>query len=528
MKIGCSLPFDLFGEELSPISQKMCESFGSKEELFTLLSKEVDSIELRAVRVGANPRQVLSAVKFCKKYNLGITIHGDIRGASSAEEFFAPYTELFESGLQPFYNITVHTLPTKEESVSMLREICALAEKEHYPVRITLENERLKNEFSINGICTAVDEIVKKVNSPILYTCFDFGHQLSNIRKFGEESDIIPDDFLAMARHTHIHSFVDGKTHFPLTDGETLLDTNIMALMQSGYDEVLNLELEAQRFDDKYDIKESFIHSVDILKMAHYQAKVRIENIPEYTTNYKANLEKVRAAFEKSSFGIGLVGPAAYVIKIGDKKIAVDISMRKLPGAEKSTALLKAFLKDFDAIIVTHKHYDHYDEELLTSLPDSVVGYIPDFIDTEMQNKVTTFAGFKTNIGDAQIEFFESHHSRFANTVPEYGFAITYNGNTYVFPTDVRTYEGEYPKFENVKVLFSHLWLLNALNLYDNPYIEKFTEFVNRFGAEKVYVAHLNDVRRPIDQMWSAIHFDAVKERIPNFKMFTLGEWIEL
>ena len=56
---------------------------------------------------------------------------------------------------------------------------------------------------------------------------------------------------------------------------------------------------------------------------------------------YKKNVEKIKAAMEKSSFGIGLVGPAAYVIKIGDKKIAVDISMRKLPGEEESTALLR-------------------------------------------------------------------------------------------------------------------------------------------------------------------------------------------
>jgi hypothetical protein len=79
-----------------------------------------------------------------------------------------------------------------------------------------------------------------------------------------------------------------------------------------------------------------------------------------------------------------------------------------------------------------------------------------------------------------------------------------------------------------VKVLFSHLWLFKALNLYDNPYIEKFTDYVKRFGAEKVYVAHLNDVRRPIDQMWSDIHFEAVKGEMPNSHMFTLGDWIEL
>ncbi len=528
MKIGCSLPFDIFGDEMSLISQKICESFGSREELFSTLSKEVDSIELRAVKGKVMPQKVLDAVMLCKKYNLEITIHGDIRGVSCAEDFFFPYTDLFKSELQPFYNITVHTLHTKEESVSMLREISTFAEKENYPVRITLENERLKNEFSINGICESVDKIVKQVNSPVLYTCFDFGHQLSNIRKFGEEEDIVPDDFLSMARHTHIHSLTDGTTHYPITEGETLLDKNLKDLIGRGYDEVLNLELEAQRFDDKFDIKDAFLNSIAVLKAAVYQIKVTMENIPEYTDNYKKNLDYIKENLEKSTFGVGLVGPAAYVIKLGDKKIAVDISMRKLTGAAESTELLKELLKDFDAIIVTHKHYDHYDEELLTSLPESVVGYIPDFIETEMKNKITTFSGLKTNIGDAEIEFFESHHSRVTNIVPEYGFAITYNGGTYVFPTDVRTYEGEYPKFTNLKVLFSHLWLFQALNLYDNPYIQKFTDFVNRFGAEKVYVAHLNDVRRPIDQMWSDMHFNAVKGNFDNAQMFTLGDWIEL
>lgn len=528
MKIGCSLPFNIFSDEMSEISQKICDSFGGKENLFKEISEAVDSVELRAVVGTETPEEVFDAVKILKKYNLWVTIHGDVRKISTAEEFFRPYLLLFASGYQPFYNITVHTLHTKEESAAMLTEICALAEKENYPVRITLENERLKNEFSINGVCTAVDEIVKKVNSPVLYTCFDFGHQLSNIRKFGEEEDIVPEAFLSMARHTHIHSLTDGTTHYPLSEGETLLDTNLKGLIKYGYDEVLNLELEAQRFADKFDIKDAFLNSIAILKAAVYQLKVTEENIPEYTVNYEKNLNNIKDNFEKSTFGIGLVGPAAYVIKLGDKKIAVDISMRKLPGAEESSALLKDFIKDFDAIIVTHKHYDHYDEEFLTSLPENVTGYIPDFIETEMKNKVTTFAGLKINIGDAQIEFFESHHSRGPNKVPEYGFAITYGGGTYLFPTDVRTYEGEYPKFENVKVLFSHLWLFQALNIYDNPYVEKFTDYVKRFGAEKVYMAHLKDVRRPIDQMWSDMHFDAVKAEIPNSQMFTLGDWIEL
>ena len=231
---------------------------------------------------------------------------------------------------------------------------------------------------------------------------------------------------------------------------------------------------------------------------------------------------------DKSSFGIGLVGPAAYVIKIGDKKIAVDISMRKLPGEEESTALLREFLSDFDVAIVTHNHYDHCDLPLLGSIPESVLCLIPDFIPNELKNKVETSHGFKFTVGEAEIEFFESHHSRLTNIVPEYGFAITYKGETYVFPTDVRTYEGDFPKFKNVKILFSHLWFLDALNLYDNPYIEKFTNYVKGFGAEKVCVAHLNDVRRPIDQMWSDMHFNAVKDAIPNSQMFTLGNWIEL
>ena len=187
MKIGCSLPFSIFSDEMNEISVKICESFGGRENLLETMAKEIDSIELRAVRIGDSAESVYTAVSMCKKYGLGVTIHGDVRGAKSAADFFASYIKLFDSGFQDFYNITVHTLPTKVESESMLKEICTLAENENYPVRITLENERLKNENSINGICISVEEIVNRVNSPILFSCFDFGHQLSNIRKFGED-----------------------------------------------------------------------------------------------------------------------------------------------------------------------------------------------------------------------------------------------------------------------------------------------------------------------------------------------------
>ncbi len=174
-KIGMALPFRLFS---NPEGREDAFSlaFGGFDRLLDFCETNLYSIELRSVSSNADPRVVLDAVKALKSRGLAVTVHGKL---CEAEDFFAPYFLLFESGLQEMYNVTVHPDRSPEETERILRDICEIIDKENYPVRITLENQKLKKDKHY-GICDEVSEIAKRINSPHLWLCFDFEHQLSN------------------------------------------------------------------------------------------------------------------------------------------------------------------------------------------------------------------------------------------------------------------------------------------------------------------------------------------------------------
>ena len=100
-----------------------------------------------------------------------------------------------------------------------------------------------------------------------------------------------------------------------------------------------------------------------------------------------------------------------------------------------------------------------------------------------------------------------------------------------MFSADVRNYDiSSHPVFPNTKALIVHLWLgrENALNLYNNAYMEDFCRFANSYHAKKVFVSHMFDVRRKINDMWTDIHYDAVKHSLGESGYIKLGDWIQL
>ena len=238
MKYGIKLLFADFCDRNSAATM-FGEQFGEMNNLLDCFSAEFDVVELSAIYAETNPETLKNAVSMCHKHGLTVTIHGCIDGLSSGEEFFAPYLLLFEAGIQPVYNITVHPLESPAETEQLLRSICEQIDEHNYPVRITLENQRYRDESFKNTLCKDVTGVVKNINHKKLYTCFDFGHQYSNLIKYGKTSDVVKDEFLSLARHTHIHSVYGGGTHFPLTCGETALEENLTRLIKQGYDEVL-------------------------------------------------------------------------------------------------------------------------------------------------------------------------------------------------------------------------------------------------------------------------------------------------
>ena len=259
MRFGMMLPYDLFADQTLELPRMLLDAFEGEDALFTYLGENLNAIEISPFGSLSDGSVLLSAAKQCVRYGLELTIHGIFKEGECAEKFFAPYLPLFEAGLQKSYNITLHPLKKKEDTVLALTELCDYAEKMDYPITITLENQRLTSEDSVNGICQSVGEIVKAVDSRRLFTCFDFGHHLSNKRKNGLEADPLTGEFFQRIGHTHIHSMYEGTTHFPIDRGETELEEHLVGLLENEYEGILSLEISFPRFAGKIDFQEAII-----------------------------------------------------------------------------------------------------------------------------------------------------------------------------------------------------------------------------------------------------------------------------
>lgn len=528
MKFSIKIPSDLFKDDMSENTLKIVESFANVDNILEFLKNNVDSIEFGMINFDLDSKYLLDSV--CKFTNagIGISFHGKLNNAANAEDFFAPYIDVIKAGLISCINITVHPLKTEDETVFLLKDICDFIDKNNYPVRITLENQRNKSEETAHVGCEGVYNIAKKINSPHLFLCFDFGHQLSNIRKEMLPFDEVSDGFISMVRHTHIHSYFEGVTHFPLCMGETLLEENITKLLEAGYDETLLLELDPKRYFTHIDIKKSYEKSVEILKTAYKQCVDKRIALGEYKS-YSSYIKPIMDKINEDDAGMGLVSPSSYIFKLDDTVIGIDPCLFLYNVDDDAEKNLITLMNKCDAIIVTHKHRDHFDPSLLDKISSDIPIYCADFVGYKGENTFIINADDKIKIKNLEVEFFDSFHTLGSNEVLEVGFQIESRGERYVFPVDVRDYDKQYPDFSDVKVLVAHLWLgkQNALNVVDNPYVNKFVDFVKRFNAQAVFISHLYGVHRKIDDMWTQTHYNLIKNKIDNSSMMKFGEWID-
>lgn len=539
MRFGLTLRMDLFAKEPGEASRKLLEEFGGLEYLFSYLREHVDAVELTTIDSKNDPTAFKKAVRYCSEYGLEVTIHGLLKENEPAEDFFTPYLPVFEASLQENYNITLHPLKKKEDTIGALMELCEYADQKAYPVTFTLENQRLVDEDSVNGICKSVGEIVEQVNHHRLHTCWDFGHYLSNQRKNGEDADPFTESFYEKIRHTHIHSMYEGTTHFPLFCGETELDRNIALLIENDFDGILSLEVHFARFVGVFGLKESLCRSVEILKNAYRQAERKKREILRYQKEYPGVLQKAIEKLEQLPCGVLLLSPSSYLLKFGETRIAVDPSLLDIPVTQEGRELFLKLISDCDGVIYTHKHGDHYDCRIASATESAgILWLVPDFFSendirggnlTE-KNCVYVKADHTCSLGGLEIKFFDSCHSSEDSFVPEYGFAILYEEKHYVFSVDVRTYDtGLVKLFPDTEVLFAHLWLGREKALEpDGEYIRQFADFVNAYEAKRVCLGHLFDVRREICDMWTDLHYRELVGKIENLSPLHIGDVISL
>ena len=524
VRIGCALPFAALATREELPDDVTVRAFGGVTPMLKACGDIFDTVELRMVRASNSAEDVEYVARLIHSYGMKITLHGTL---SEAEDFLRPYALLLRSGLQDSYNITVHPAKSREETVRILTDICERIEDGALPMHITLENQRYKVP-GLFGRCDEVRDVVESIGSPHLSICFDFGHQLSNEKN---KYDDMPDGrFLALTKHTHIHSLCKGITHYPLSMGEVALDRNLTALIEGGFRGILSLELSANRYSELTNIAELFVESGHILRNALLQTEEKLKTRRFYRDEYPTVLERVRRELEAGERRIGLIGHAGYVLRLGNTRIAIDPAPCYVTDDERCIAEAREWLGSFDAIVVTHAHVDHFDKKFIFGLSDGARIILPEFIGERPKGATVVKGGDAISVGECVIEFFDSGHSRGEKIVDELGLCINYRGRRYLFPVDVRDYSFRLPNFADADAVFLHLWLgrRRALLPENSEYVGDFCGFAEQFSRERLYLGHLYDHRRTIDDMWTDVHVEAVRERLRDAVPFKFGEVAEL
>lgn len=226
--------------------------------------------------------------------------------------------------------------------------------------------------------------------------------------------------------------------------------------------------------------------------------------------------------------GFMLFGPSSYLFSAGGARFLVDPCFRDPDWGKPLSGRITADLETLDGIILTHEHIDHCDPCFIRLAAKAKVRwFIPDFFDFEQlyrwglspENVTVTKKDSTFRLGDAVFHLFESNHRNegFVSFVREYGFHLQCGGKNHIFPGDVRNYDPSfYPALPDADILFGHLWLGKgqALTPPWEPKLTEFCAFLCSFRPKCVTLAHLYEVAREPEEMWTYQHAGAVADRM--------------
>ncbi|HOZ37511.1 MAG TPA: MBL fold metallo-hydrolase [Anaerolineaceae bacterium] len=181
-------------------------------------------------------------------------------------------------------------------------------------------------------------------------------------------------------------------------------------------------------------------------------------------------------------------------------------------------------LAPLEAVVLTHRHADHLDLELLSDLVDLPISWIvPEFMLKEVQTifmgktpkVVIPQPGVPIQIKNLVLTPFEGLHFRDGNGVPEMGYLAEFSGKRWAFPGDTRLFPPEsLTKLGSLDGIFAHLWLGKKCALYETPpLLEDFCRFITEPAPRRLVVTHMHELARKPDDFWDTSHFSQVNAR---------------
>jgi len=190
-------------------------------------------------------------------------------------------------------------------------------------------------------------------------------------------------------------------------------------------------------------------------------------------------------------------------------------------------------LHDLSFVLLTHRHEDHLDLDLLSALRHLPITWVvPDF----MLSLVIKGAGLRRGniIVPSSLQPIELNGIRILpfnglhwetipvgtrKGVPALGYLIEFNGKRCLFPGDTRTYdELQFPDFDVVDYLFAHLWLGRGCALMEDPPLrDAFCHFCHELKSRHIILTHLDEFGRDAADFWDETHAQKVCSQLQAF-----------
>jgi L-ascorbate metabolism protein UlaG (beta-lactamase superfamily) len=227
-----------------------------------------------------------------------------------------------------------------------------------------------------------------------------------------------------------------------------------------------------------------------------------------------------------------LLYSANYILTTAGIRWALDplTLHQRLPSAPEVDASPLAAL---DVIVLTHRHTDHLDLDLLRRLRRFPVRWIiPEFLldfltalDLPPENVSIPHPLEPLHMGGLTLIPFDSLHWEADPSypggrrgVPALGYLAEFSGKRWLFPGDTRTYDASsLLRLGPVDGLVVHLWLGRGCAL-ENQFalLEPFGRFCLALQPERIVVAHLNEFGRLEEDTWNTGHFQIVQKWLKN------------
>jgi hypothetical protein len=232
---------------------------------------------------------------------------------------------------------------------------------------------------------------------------------------------------------------------------------------------------------------------------------------------------------------VWLLYSANYLFRTGNIRWAMDpLTLRRRVPEAPEIDLAQSF-DALDFVVLTHRHADHLDFNLIKSLRHlSIRWVIPDYILPQVQSEaglpaeqiVTPHPLQPIDIHGIHLLPFVGLHWEAAPSengpqhgVPEMGYLVEFNKKRWLFPGDTRDFKTELlPSFGSVDGLFAHLWLGRGCALMEEPpLLDAFCQFCVDLQPKQVVLTHLEELGREADDYWDGRHSEKVMSHCRQF-----------